>query len=204
MSILNKIKDASALVRSVVTLDDYFSELVRLSAKIEEMDMKSDFDFEQIQKLLNRFAECGQNVSNEVMAMSAALNEARGRAEAAAKIVGLKAAEFQESQSTRQGKMEQFRLLGEKVNALNASLIDLKRPEGVAPTEEELSEISLRLSRFQDQLNPLIVEAETLKNEAQALKMKILEQGADSLRQSLLAVSQKLMSYQQQTQESLQ
>ena len=47
MSKINKNKTASPLVQSVIALDNYFSELIRLGARIEDTDMKSNFDFEQ-------------------------------------------------------------------------------------------------------------------------------------------------------------
>lgn len=189
----NSSKEQSPLVTAVLALDNYFSELNRLSTKIEESELKTDFDFEQMQKLLNRFTGYGEGVSAEVHALSQSLNESRTQAEAAAQKVSAKAIEFQTLQQSRQQKMDQFRQLGEKVRALNTSLLDLKRPEGsAAPTDADHEVIAARLTDFEKQLTPLIDEAEQLKNEAQAARMKILEQGADSLRQSLLAVNQRL------------
>ena len=193
----NSNKEQSPLVESVLALDTYFSELNRLSAKIEETDMKTDFDLEQMQKLMTHFAECGQNVSREVVAMSQALQEARAKAEASAALVSQRAEELHSIQSDRQKKMDAFRSLGEKVHTLTASLNELKKPEGETITEEDKAKIASRLSEFEAELNPLIDEAQSLKEEAQSSRMKFLEQGADSLRQSLLAVRQKLNSYQQ-------
>ncbi len=188
----NTNKNQSALATAVLALDNYFSELNRLGAKIEEAELKADFDFDQMQKLLVRFAEYGDGVSREVVAMSQALNDARAQAESAAQKVSAKAMEFQTLQQARQLKMDQFRQLGERVHALNASLMDLKQPEGAPLSDADREMIAARLTEFEKQLLPLINEAEQLKNDAQASKMKILEQGADSLRQSLLAVNQKL------------
>ncbi len=197
MTKIDKNKEISPLVKSVLALDTHFSDLIRLGEKIESMDLKSDFDFEQMQKLLNHFAEHGQGIADEVVLMSTALNEARARAETTAKLVADRAVQLQTRKSEQQIKMEEFRLLGEKVRQLTTSLVDLKQPEGSVPSEEDRLKISKRLSELQMQLHPLIDEAQQLKKEAQTSKMKVIEQGADSLGQSLAAISQKLISLEQ-------
>ncbi|MNU01269.1 hypothetical protein D3C72_2446150 [compost metagenome] len=45
-------------------------------------------------------------------------------------------------------------------------------------------------------LQPLIEEARTLRKDAQGSKLKTLEQGADSLVQSLSAIGRKLETFQ--------
>jgi hypothetical protein len=197
MAKLDKSKEQSSLVQAVLTLDDYFSELTRLSGRIGEMELKSDSDFEQFQRLMNLFAESGEGITEMVVSLSTALNEARSKAEAAAKIVGERAEEFQAEKAARQKKMDEFRILGEKVNAVTSSLNDLKRPEGVEATEEDRAKISARLTEVVAQLQPLIEEAQNLKNEARDSRMKSLEQNAHSLSQSLLSIGQKLSGFQQ-------
>lgn len=198
---LNK-NELSPLVQAVLALDESFSELTRLSEKLDETELKSESDLEQVQRLMNLFAEVGQNVSEQVLTLSATLNDARGMAEAAAQKVSARAEQFQAVQTERQKKMEEFRLLGEKVHALTASLSDLKRPEGEYVSDEERARMSMRLSQVELELRSLIEGAQGLKVEAQASKMKKLEQGAHSLSQSLLSVSQKLHTFQQQAGQS--
>ena len=70
-----------------------------------------------------------------------------------------------------------------------------KKPEG--PIAEDRSQPSKQLREIEVHLHPLIEEATTLKKEAQASNMKNLEQSADSLVQSLSAVSKRLQSFQQ-------
>lgn len=193
----NKIKDPSPLVQAVLKLDSYLSEIVRLGNKIESMDLKSDFDYEQAQKLMNRFAECGTGVSEEVMNLSATLTAARTQAEAAAQVVAAKAEQLEARQNVHQEKMDNFRTLGEKVRDLTLSLNDLKRPEGENLTEQDQAEVAARLSDFQMKLKPLIEEARTLRTDAQGSKLKTLEQGADSLVQSLSAIGRKLETFAQ-------
>lgn len=190
----NTIKNPSALVETVLKLDSYLSEIHRLGEKIDAMELKSDFDFEQAQKLMNRFTECGQGVAEEVVQLSANLNEVRAKAEAAAQLVSAKAELLQARQNHHQKKMDDFRALGEKVRHLTLSLNDLKGSEGQDLSEQDRILVSMRLSDFQIQLQPLIDEALTLKKEAQNSKLKTLESGADSLVQSLSAISRRLQA----------
>lgn len=192
----NKIKNPSPLVQAVLNLDNYLSEIVRLGAKIESMDLKSDFDYEQAQKLMNRFTECGQGVSEEVLNLSANLTESRAQAEAAAQVVAMRAEQMQARQDAHQKKMDDFRSLGEKVRDLTLSLNDLKRPDGENLSEAAQAQVAVRLTDFQTKLQPLIEEARTLRKDAQGSKLKTLEQGADSLVQSLSAIGRKLETFQ--------
>lgn len=200
MAKLDRSREQSTLVQAVLSLDDYFSELTRLSGRISELPLESDSDFEQFQRLMNLFAESGEGITEMVTSLSSALNEARSKAEAAAKIVGDRAEEFQAVKAERQKKMDEFRVLGEKVNAVTSSLNDLKRPEGVEATEEDRVKIATRLTDVVAQLQPLIEEAQQLKNQARDSKMKSLEQNAHSLSQSLLSIGQKLSTFQQGSQ----
>ena len=188
----NQIKNPSPLVETVLKLDNYLSEIVRLGEKIESMDLKTDFDFEQAQKLMNHFTQCGQGVAEEVVQLSANLNEARAKAELAAQVVSARAELIQARQNDHQQKMADFRALGDKVRDLTLSLNDLKRPEGEELTDDDRAHLSMRLTDFQVQLQPLIAEAMKLKTEAQTSRLKTLEQGADSLVQSLSAIGRRL------------
>src|SRR5205823_13901 len=87
----NKTKRDSPLVKSVLALDGHLTELERVGTRINSTDMTADFDLEYIQKLMTRFAECGQGVSEEVTNLAAQLQEAQARAEAVAQGVSRQA-----------------------------------------------------------------------------------------------------------------
>lgn|GEM_PF-2145804 len=195
MSESNKIKDVSPLVQSVLTLAGHFAELDRLSARIEEMELKSEFDFTQVRRLMTRFSETAEAVSTDVIDLSSQLNNSRAQAEAAAAIVAAKAEAVQARQSEQDEKLMAFKNLAEKVNALGQEMKELRRPEGEVLSEDDRTKLTFRLSELDLQLQPLIEEARVLKKEAQSSKMKVLEQNAESLTQSLMAVSQKLAAF---------
>ena len=185
-------KVSSPLVTAVLALDEHFAELERVGSKIVSMEIKSEFELEHVQKLLARFAECGQGVSDEVTVLSQLLTEARSRAEKIAQGVAERAAEVQARKSDEQKKFEEFNALGSKVRELSAGLASLRRPEGEHLTVEERTKLSQSLSQFEAQLGPLIERAQRLRREAHESKMKSLEQNADSLTQTLQSIQGKL------------
>jgi len=187
-------KNPSLLVQAVVALDAYFTELERLGNKINSFDMKTEFEFAQAQRLMARFAECGQGVSAEVMNLSNYLNEARIRADALAQGVANRAALLNSRKTDEQAKLEEFRLLGEKVRTIVNAMNTLKRPENSVLSEEDRQQLAVDLSIFEQQLSPLIEQAQNLRREAHQFRMKSLEQNADSLAQTLIAARTKISS----------
>lgn len=186
-----KSKTPSALIQAVVGLDNYFSELARIGEKIDTMNINTEADYDLLQKLLVHFAENGEGLEQEVGHLSNNLNLMRGQADAIAVLVGQKAKLLQERNEKVQNKMREFKLLSEKVHNLAATLNDVK-PSSDNVTEEERARIAVRLGEFEIQLHPLIEEANAIKNVAHDTKMKTLEQSADSLGQSLLAMSKRI------------
>ncbi|MCC2679974.1 MAG: hypothetical protein K0R29_2550 [Pseudobdellovibrio sp.] len=191
-----KLKNQSPLVKSVLNLDTHFSDLERLSSRIQEMDLKTDFDMNQARQLMARFSESATAVSTEIVELAARLEEARMRAEENGRIVALKAEELQSKQSTQEDKMVAFQKLTAKVAELNEELKMLRKPEGEEYSPEEKEVVNGRMAKLRHQLQPLIDEANVLKDEARVGRMKVLEQNADSLSQSLSAISQKLAMLQ--------
>lgn len=188
-----KFKDASPLVKAVLTLDDHFSNLVRLAEKIEENDLKTDGDIEQARKLMAKFAEVGEGISAGVAELSTTLNDARAAAEAAANKVSKKAEMMVDRQGEEAAKAEVFRNLSEKVSALNQSLMEVRTTTASEnPSEADKAKMIEAFNMINAQLQPLIDEAETLRDDAQRLKMKTLEQQASSLAQHLVNVKEKI------------
>lgn len=170
----NKDKQQSALVKAVLALDNYLGELERIGTKINATDMARDVDVEFIQKLMTRFAECGQGISEEVSNLSNHLREAQARAETVAQGVSKQADAFRARQKEQQEKFEAFRALGEKARELNAT-INKSSPEEV-----------------EAQLGSLIDELQSLRETARGSTMRSLEKSVESLVQSLQAARKRL------------
>ena len=183
-----KFKDASPLVKAVLTLDDHFQNLVRLA--------ETDSDIEQARKLMGHFAQVGEAISGGVAELSTRLNEARTAAEEAANKVSAKADIIHNRQDDEAKKTEVFRSLAEKVNTLNQSLMEARpaMTSGEDLTDADRAKTLEAFNMIEAQLQPLIEEAEVLRDQAQQSKMKSLEQQASSLASHLINVKQKIAS----------
>ena len=186
------IRNPSPLVLTVLAIDEHFSDLKRLSARIDEVDLKSNFDFEQSERLIMHFAESGQALSNDIARFVEALTEARATAEVDAQKVSAKADQLKLRKDNIQDKMARFHVLSEKVTQLNESLLDFKRSTGEVMTEQDRADLKIRLGTIGSQLSSLIDEAQVLKEVGRESKILVLEQNAESMRQSLIAVSRKI------------
>lgn len=180
---LNKAKRESPLVRSVLALDDFLSELERIGTKINSTDMSTDFDLDYVQQLMTRFTECGQGITLEVSNLSKQLQEAQARAEAVAQGVGRQAELFNTRRNEHIEKMDEFRALGEKVRDLNAAIGRLR---------DDRANMASNLPALEAQLAALIADLEALEKSARASKIRALEKNAHSLIQTLQNVEKKL------------
>ena len=179
----NKVKQDSPLVKSVVALDNYLTELERVGTKINTTDMTSDFDIEYVQKLMARFTECGQGISEEVTNFSTQLREAQARAEGVAQGVSKQAELLKIRRNKQDEKLEEFRILGEKVRDLNTV---------IGRFRDDRAKLRSNIPAVETQLGGLIEELQKLKTSARDSRMKALEKNAESLVQSLQAARKKL------------
>jgi chromosome segregation ATPase len=176
----NKTKRDSPLIKSVLALDTYLTDLERVGTRINSTDMASDVDVEYTQKLMTRFAECIHGVSGEVTNLSTQLHEARARAEAIAQGVARQAESFNSRRNEMNEQLERFRLLGEKVRELNAAI------------GRDRAGLQSNGPALEGQLAVLIEELKQLREAARNSRMKTLEKNAESLAQTLQAVHKKL------------
>jgi chromosome segregation ATPase len=188
----NKTKRDSPLVQSVLALDNYLSELERVGSKINSTDLSSDFDIDFIQKLLSRFAECGQGVSEEVANLSTRLREAQSRAETIAQGVTRQAELFNTRRKEQNEKMDEFRVLGERVRELTAAIAEFRPPQGTGLTTEDREKLKSGIPGFEAQLAALIEDLQKLRESARSSRMKGLQKSAESLAQTLQAVQKRL------------
>jgi chromosome segregation ATPase len=195
MSDSKKEKNESPFVKTVLALDSQFSELQRISAYIDKLDMSSDSDLDKAQVLIQRFTECGDEVSKEIIELSKHLTDSRERAEKAAEVVSVRAEEMRARKEEIQKKVNEFQTLGKKVHALTSALNEIQRPAADFNSDEDKAQLHSRLSEFEVQLQPIIEETKRLKEDAHHTKMRTLERQADSLSQSLAAVRQKLIAF---------
>ncbi|HVK61328.1 MAG TPA: hypothetical protein VM432_07250 [Bdellovibrionales bacterium] len=192
MNDTKKIKDASPLVQSVLSVDGHVAQLEKLSERINEMKLNTEADYEQLRKLMGYFAEHGEAVSGEIIELSKLLVATRERAESAAGIVSAKAQVLQSRQSDEATKMSALRELAQKVAVIGQGIQDLKGSSSGDISEEERTRIMQRMSEVDGQIEPLIEEAQKLQMEARESRLKSVEQQAESLSQNLINVRKKL------------
>ena len=185
----DKIKRDSPLVQSVLALDNYLAELERVGNRINSTDLTANFDIELLQKLMTRFAECGQGISAEISNLSVQLREAQSRAEVVAQGVGAQAELFNSRRNEYNEQLEKFRLLGEKVRELNAA---------IKLTGEDREKLTSNLPVVETQLDALIEELQELRKSARESHMRSLEKNAESLAQSLQNLRKKLPKISEQ------
>ena len=192
MANLKKPTEQSELIKTVISLDSNFASLERLSERIGEIELKTEFDYSQIRKLMLAFAESATAVSDEIVQLAQLVSEAKIRSEEAAKVVAAKTELLQSRQNEEVAKLEAFRQLTAKVNQLHEEMKTLQASTGTDLSNEEKTRITQELAKFETRLRPLIEEAQVIKKDAQASRLKGLEQNADALGQSLKAASSKL------------
>jgi chromosome segregation ATPase len=186
----NNTKRDSPLVDAVLALQNHFTELERIGQKINAADLTGDVDLEYIQKLLARFAECGQGISTQVNELSVHLKQATTRAESVAQGVSRQAEMINNLRKEHNDKLEQFRLLGERVRELNGAISHFNLSQGL--TDESRAALAARIPGLSLELTSLIEELQALRNSARSSRMRALEKNAESLAQSLQAVHTRL------------
>lgn len=184
----NKAKRESPLIQAVLALDNHLAELERVGTKINSTDMTSDFDIEFVHKLMSRFAECGQGIAEEVSNLSTRLQDAQARAQEIAQGVSQQAEKFQARRKEQDEKLEEFRVLGERVRELNASIAEFRKTEDRAT-------LASKLPALETQVTGLIDDLQNLRQSARDARMRALEKSAESLVQTLQAVRQKLSTF---------
>jgi hypothetical protein len=108
MSNSKKTINYSPLVSAALTLDGHFSALIQLSERIELIDLKSNIDFDQTERLMKQFAETGEAISKSTSNFVTALNETRVQADTAAQKVSEKAVQLKIRKRRATRKNEPF------------------------------------------------------------------------------------------------
>jgi|GEM_PF-2149198 len=197
----HEAKNESPLTRSVLKLDDDFSELERLSAQLDRLPLDSESAFEKAKHFLARFGDCSLRIGNGIQAMAAALEESRVRAEKAAELVATRAVLVQQRQQQNDKLLEAFRGIGEKVRDVTAEVALICQPEGSVLSPEERAALPEKLSVMDSQLGQLIEAAHSIKAAAREASLKTLETNADALEQSMKAARRRLTSALDSTRE---
>src|SRR5262249_43778410 len=127
----------------------------------------------------------GQGISEEVAGLSARLQEAQARAESVAQGVSKQAEKFQARRKEHDEKLEEFRILGDRVRNLRAAIGEFRKTE-------DRAKLMTNIPALESQLTGLIEDLQKLRQSARDSRLKGLEKNTESLIQTLQAVHKKL------------
>lgn len=187
------LETLSAFGRLAVQLDGDFSEMARLNEQMERLDIDSDSGLEHAVKLLGRFAQHGQNISENMKQFATSLQEARDRAEGAAKRVAERARQI-EARTLRQNQIrEKLKQVEEKVKAANSHLTGF-RQQSKTEFSDEKAQILSQLERLNSEMVRFIAETQAIKEEAGQAKFKRIERDAQAIIDTLQSARRKINS----------
>lgn len=186
-----KIENLTSFGEAALALDREFLELEKLAKKIERLSLQSDQGVERVVSLINEAEEARERLMNNMQTMASALEDARGRSEAAIRTISERAVAINERQRTTEKLAARFQQLGEMVRQINAAMAQLKPAEG-AISAEQRALLEQSLPDFNNQMNVLVEEAKKIMAEAAEANLVSIQRNADSLRQALDAARQRL------------
>lgn len=187
-----RMEQLSSFGRLAVKLDAEFSELARLGAQIQRLDIDTESGLEHAVKLLGKFAESGKAISEGIQQFSTVLQEARERSESAAQTVSARANDIRDRkmrQADLRGKLLQIE---DVVKNVNEDLSQFKRDGKSDPTDADKLQMRAELEKANAALRTLIVDAEATKESAREMKFKTLEREAQALLDTLRSSCRKV------------
>lgn len=189
MSTLNT-ETLSPFGRWALQLDTDLTELKRLGAQIERLEIESDSGLEHALKLLAQFAHRGENITQGIQGFAQTLQDARSEAEAAATMVAARAQEIQARKQLQDQMQERISMLGKRVKEVSDSMTGIRKSEAGSLSEdpritEQLREMDARLAEF-------VAEAQAIQLEARESHMRSIERNAESLFGTLQSARRKL------------
>jgi ABC-type transporter Mla subunit MlaD len=176
-----RLEDLSPFGQLAVKLDGHFSELTRISGQLDRLDIESDSGLEHAIRLLNQFAQHGQEIGESMKSFSQVLQQAHAQSGAAAKAVEARAQEIQRRKLHQDEIQQKFSDVEQKVKRANEQLSGFRSPHKKEFSEEERTQIASALGQLHGQLETFVREVETIRGEAGQNKFRKLERDATSL-----------------------
>ena len=173
-------------------LDEDFSELGRLCAKIERLDLESESDLDHAVKLMGEFARQGQTIAEDMQHFSKSLQEARERSEVAARSVEQRAQQVLERQGRRDRLKDRLIQLDQEIKSANEGLLGGRKSANEALSDAEKERIKAQFEQLQRRLADFIDPAQKIRDEAAQLKFRRIERDAQSMLDTLVALRRKL------------
>ncbi|MGE3973087.1 MAG: hypothetical protein AB7F59_01025 [Bdellovibrionales bacterium] len=164
-------------------LDEYFSEIERLSSQINDASLDSDSDFQLAVKLLSRFTEKAMGLEQAVAQFAKTMEEMRESSGASIQAVAEKAQLIQKRKNETDALQEKLNALGIRVRDVVSGLAHVKNLGEM--DAEEKARLPEELKVIEAQIGGFIDEAQSIKEQAQKEKFKETSSSAESLQATL-------------------
>jgi hypothetical protein len=187
-----RLDELSPFGRAALNLDREFAALAEVGEQMATADLGSDKGLDEGLKILNRAAAHGESLAAAMQEFSAALQEARDKAEAATRIVAERAQLIQSRREAEEELQQKLGRLQEEVKAAGAGLSGSDAPAKGPLSDEDKRRIAAELERFQAPMARFVEAARAVKAEAAASNYKRVERQADSMIDSLQASLRKI------------
>jgi methyl-accepting chemotaxis protein len=190
------MKRESELVSAAEALDQGFRRFEQLTEGIQRVPLNSQKNLLRASEMLTEIAGLGETLQGKLGSVVAAITKFRQKQEGQADQVQKQAEQVQERSRALQGLLEQYRVLGESARQLNLGLQKLSAAVGDGGGA---SSALAGLQELEPGIEELMRGASSLTERANALGFADMAHQADSLKQQLQAVRNKVSLLRQDT-----
>ena len=170
-------------------LDAGFRRFEQLSESVQKVPLNSQKNLSRASEMLAEIAEVGKGLQQQLGSVVAAISKFREKQEGQSDRIQKQAELIQERSRVLQALMEEYRGLGEGARELNGQLQKLN---GAAGNVGDSTPLLAKLQEVEPSLERLVQSASTLVERAHGQGFGDIAHQADSLRQQLQAVRNKL------------
>jgi methyl-accepting chemotaxis protein len=193
---VNKSKQESELVSAAEALDQGFRRFEQLTEGIQRVPLNSQKNLLRASEMLTEIAGLGEALQRQLGSVVAAIAKFRQKQEGQADRVQKQAEQVQERSRALQGLLEQYRTLGESARQLN---LGLQKLSTAAVDGSGAISLLAGLQELEPGVEELMQGASSLAERASVLGFADMAHQADSLRQQLQAVRNKVNLLRQNT-----
>ena len=193
---VNRTKQESELVSAAEALDEGFRRFEQLTEGIQRVPLNSQKNLLRASEMLTEIAGLGEALQGKLGSVVAAIAKFREKQEGQADRVQKQAEQVQERSRALQGLLEQYRILGESARQLNLGLQKLSTAIGDGGGA---TAVLSGLQELEPGVEELMKGASSLTERANALGFADMAHQADSLKQQLQAVRNKVNLLRQDT-----
>jgi methyl-accepting chemotaxis protein len=192
---VNRTKPESELVSAAEALDEGFRRFEQLTEGIQRVPLNSQKNLLRASEMLTEIAGLGEALQGKLGSVVTAIAKFRQKQEGQADLVQKQAEQVQERSRALQGLLEQYRILGESARELNQGFQKLSTAVGRGGAPSVLA----GLQELEPGVEQLMKSASNLIERAHALGFADMAHQADSLKQQLQAVRNKVNLLRQDT-----